>query len=76
MGGVTGAVGDGVHNSAACRCVRFDVADAVAALQSDGGVLGDFRQAGGSGYDGGCLVFDQRVALDAALRPVPQAAPA
>lgn len=38
--------------------------------QLDGGILGYFEQVGGYGYDGGCFVFDERVALDARLRPV------
>lgn len=38
--------------------------------QLDGGILGYFEQVGGFGYDGACFVFDERVALDAALRPV------
>jgi UPF0176 protein len=38
--------------------------------QLDGGILGYFEQIGGFGYDGACFVFDERVALDAALRPV------
>ena len=39
-------------------------------LQLDGGILGYFEQVGGFGYDGGCFVFDARVALDPALRPL------
>jgi UPF0176 protein len=39
-------------------------------LQLDGGILGYFEQVGGHGYEGACFVFDQRVALDPALRPV------
>ena len=38
--------------------------------QLDGGILGYFEQVGGYGYDGDCFVFDERVALDAGLRPV------
>ncbi len=38
--------------------------------QLDGGILGYFEQVGGYGYDGGCFVFDERVALDSTLRPV------
>ena len=38
--------------------------------QLDGGILGYFEQVGGYGYDGACFVFDERVALDPALRPV------
>ena len=43
-------------------------------MQLDGGILGYFEQVGGRGYDGACFVFDQRVALDPALRPVDAAA--
>ncbi|WP_058834372.1 sulfurtransferase [Luteimonas abyssi] len=32
-------------------------------LQLDGGILGYFERVGGHGYDGGCFVFDERVAL-------------
>ncbi len=39
-------------------------------LQLEGGILNYFEQVGGQGYDGACFVFDQRVALDPALRPV------
>jgi len=39
-------------------------------LQLDGGILGYFEAVGGEGYDGRCFVFDERVALDAALRPL------
>jgi UPF0176 protein len=39
-------------------------------LQLDGGILAYFEQVGGRGYDGSCFVFDQRVALDAGLKPV------
>jgi UPF0176 protein len=39
-------------------------------LQLDDGILGYFEQVGGAGYDGGCFVFDQRVSLDPALRPL------
>ena len=39
-------------------------------LQLDGGILAYFEQVGGAGYGGACFVFDQRVALDPALRPV------
>ena len=44
-------------------------------LQLDGGILGYFEQVGGAGYDGGCFVFDQRVALDPQLRPLVDCAP-
>ncbi len=39
-------------------------------FQLDGGILGYFEEVGGRGYDGACFVFDERVALDPALRPV------
>ena len=39
-------------------------------LQLDGGILGYFEQAGGQGFDGRCFVFDARIALDPALRPL------
>ncbi|WP_133001051.1 sulfurtransferase [Luteimonas arsenica] len=38
------------------------------ALQLDGGILGYFEAVGGTGYEGGCFVFDERVALDPSLR--------
>jgi UPF0176 protein len=38
------------------------------ALQLDGGILGYFEAVGGAGYEGRCFVFDQRIALDPALR--------
>ena len=38
-------------------------------LQLDGGILGYFEHVGGLGYEGECFVFDDRVALDPALRP-------
>ena len=43
-------------------------------LQLDDGILGYFEQVGGAGYDGGCFVFDQRISLDPALRPLQEAA--
>lgn len=39
-------------------------------LQLEGGILGYFEEVGGEGYDGRCFVFDERVALDAELRPL------
>ena len=39
-------------------------------LQLDGGILGYFEEVGGQGYDGRCFVFDERVALDAELKPL------
>jgi UPF0176 protein len=43
-------------------------------LQLDDGILGYFEQVGGAGYDGGCFVFDERVALNPALQPLVDAA--
>lgn len=43
-------------------------------LQLEGGILGYFEQVGGQGYDGRCFVFDERVALDAELKPLVDAA--
>jgi UPF0176 protein len=37
--------------------------------QLDGGILNYFEQCGGAHFRGNCFVFDQRVALDAGLRP-------
>ena len=45
-------------------------------LQLDGGILGYFEQVGGFGYQGRCFVFDERVALDAELRPLRDGVPA
>lgn len=39
-------------------------------LQLDGGILGYFEHIGSYGYDGGCFVFDERVALDPQLHPL------
>ena len=39
-------------------------------LQLDGGILGWFEQVGGTGYEGRCFVFDERIALDPSLRPL------
>ncbi|GAB3355990.1 sulfurtransferase [Lysobacter tyrosinilyticus] len=39
-------------------------------LQLDGGILNYFERVGGHGYDGRCFVFDERVALDAELKPL------
>lgn len=36
--------------------------------QLDGGILGYFAKVGGAHYEGRCFVFDERVALDPALR--------
>ncbi len=37
-------------------------------FQLDGGILKYFEECGGDHYDGDCFVFDQRVAVDAALQ--------
>lgn len=42
-------------------------------LQLDGGILGYFEKVGGQGYEGGCFVFDARVAVDPALEPLQDA---
>jgi UPF0176 protein len=41
-------------------------------LQLEGGILGFFEHVGGTGYDGGCFVFDARVAVDPQLTPLVQ----
>jgi UPF0176 protein len=38
-------------------------------LQLDGGILKYFEECNGTHYDGECFVFDERVGVDAALRP-------
>lgn len=38
-------------------------------LQLDGGILKYFEEVGAAHYDGECFVFDERVGLDAGLRP-------
>ncbi len=43
-------------------------------LQLEGGILGYFEEVGGQGYEGRCFVFDERVALDAGLNPLVDAA--
>ncbi|MBW8823653.1 MAG: sulfurtransferase [Xanthomonadales bacterium] len=39
-------------------------------FQLEGGILRYFEEVGGDGYDGRCFVFDERIALDPALRPL------
>ncbi len=39
-------------------------------FQLDGGILGYFEQVGGYGYRDRCFVFDERLALDPALKPL------
>ena len=44
-------------------------------LQLEGGILGYFESVGGEGWSGDCFVFDERIALDPALRPLAERAP-
>lgn len=39
-------------------------------FQLDGGILKYFERCGGAHYEGECFVFDERIGVDAALRPV------
>ena len=64
----------GIRCEKAALWMRADGMDNV--LQLDGGILGYFEQVGGFGYDGHCFVFDGRVALDPALRPLQDGAEA
>ncbi len=45
-------------------------------LQLDGGILGYFEDVGNVGFEGHCFVFDERVAVDAQLKPLMDATPA
>ncbi|OHE85748.1 MAG: sulfurtransferase [Lysobacterales bacterium RIFOXYD1_FULL_69_11] len=58
----------GIRCEKAALWLRADGMDNL--LQLDGGILGYFEQVGGLGYEGGCFVFDERVALDPGLKPV------
>ncbi|TWI04579.1 UPF0176 protein [Luteimonas cucumeris] len=58
----------GIRCEKAALWMRGDGMDNV--LQLDGGILGYFEAVGGYGYEGRCFVFDERVALDADLRPL------
>ena len=58
----------GIRCEKAALWLRRDGMDNL--LQLDGGILGYFERVGGEGYEGGCFVFDERVALDPALRPL------
>ncbi|MGV8931423.1 MAG: sulfurtransferase [Luteimonas sp.] len=58
----------GIRCEKAALWMRANGIDKV--LQLDGGILGYFEHAGGVGYDGHCFVFDERIALDARLRPI------
>lgn len=58
-----------------CEKAALHLADAGVerVFQLDGGILKYFELVGGRHFDGRCVVFDERVALDAALRPAPPA---
>jgi UPF0176 protein len=58
----------GIRCEKAARWLRGNGMDNV--LQLDGGILGYFEQVGGTGYEGHCFVFDERVALDPQLKPI------
>lgn len=45
-------------------------------FQLEGGILKYFEEAGGTHWQGGCFVFDDRGAVGRDLRPVPPSAPA
>lgn len=62
----------GIRCEKAALWLRGDGMDNV--LQLDDGILGYFEEVGGMGYEGGCFVFDERVALDPQLRPLADAA--
>ncbi len=64
----------GIRCEKAALWMRQDGMDNV--LQLDGGILGYFEQVGGAHYDGECFVFDGRIALDPALQPHVDQAPA
>ncbi|HEY4555976.1 MAG TPA: sulfurtransferase [Lysobacter sp.] len=63
----------GIRCEKAALQLRADGMDNL--LQLEGGILGYFERVGGYGYDGRCFVFDGRVALDADLQPLVDAAP-
>ena len=63
----------GIRCEKAALWLRHDGMDNL--LQLEGGILGYFEQVGGAGYDGRCFVFDERVALDPALRPLADGGP-
>jgi len=58
----------GIRCEKAALWMRAEGMDNV--LQLEGGILGYFEAVGGEGYEGGCFVFDERVALDPQLRPL------
>lgn len=55
------------------RCEKAAIYMAEAGIehvyQLEGGILKYFEETDGAGFDGACFVFDERVALDAALAP-------
>lgn len=65
---VVGFCTGGIRCEKAALWMRASGMDNV--LQLEGGILGYFEEVGGAGYDGGCFVFDGRVALDPQLRPL------
>ncbi len=62
----------GIRCEKAALWMQADGMDNV--LQLDGGILGYFEHVGGFGYEGRCFVFDERIALDAQLEPLVDAA--
>lgn len=58
----------GIRCEKAALWLRHDGMDNL--LQLEGGILAYFEQVGGLGYEGGCFVFDERVALDPQLAPL------
>jgi UPF0176 protein len=63
----------GIRCEKAALWLRHDGMDNL--LQLDGGILGYFEAVGAEGYDGRCFVFDGRIALDPALRPLADGKP-
>ncbi|GAA4329535.1 sulfurtransferase [Pigmentiphaga soli] len=58
-----------------CEKAALYLAEAgVRVYQLEGGILKYFEEMGAEGFRGGCFVFDERVALDPALRPQEPAA--
>ena len=70
---VVGFCTGGIRCEKAALWLRHDGMDNL--LQLDGGILGYFEQIGGAGYDGRCFVFDERIALDPALKPLADGGP-
>jgi UPF0176 protein len=61
----------GIRCEKAAICMREAGLDHV--WQLDGGILQYFAETGGAHFRGECFVFDEREALDAALRPAREA---